>query len=98
MDTKYDTARREVLSAGDDWAKMLDAAQTLAGSPDYTDQVLAGQIERAYQRRLRELEAETPAQIANRIVRSDWPTLALGAVCGVALAYAVLVLILGVGK
>lgn len=108
MDTKYDVARREVLSAGDDWDKMLAAAYVLSMSPDYSDQKLAEIVDQKYQAHLYRTEAEavaryyaakadeTPAQIMGRIIRSDWPAIALGGLAVAFFVWAALAAIMGV--
>ena len=44
----YTEARKIALSAGNDWPRLLGAAQTLSQSPDWTDAALARHIRDAY--------------------------------------------------
>lgn len=46
--TIYTEARKIALSAGNDWPRLLGAAQTLSQSPDWTDAALARHIRDAY--------------------------------------------------
>ena len=46
--TIFKDARKVALSAGNDWPRLLGAAQTLSTSPDWTDTGLARHIREAY--------------------------------------------------
>ena len=93
---RYDAAKRGLLSAGNDWPRMLGYAETLASSPRPTDTELAQRTRAAYSRHLRDAAQETSARIALRHL-PRWPALLAGAVAFTGFWWGVVALVMGVG-
>lgn len=76
--TIFKDARKVALSAGNDWPRLLGAAQTLSASPDWTDTSLARHIREAYSLHLAQmLKPVDPAHRDRSDMVDGWKEAAL---------------------